>query len=564
MKKQSIFILNSQARDGALMDEILSRANFSVHEMEMDSFCLTSLAREAPDLILLAARTPCMDGVEACRLLKSEPSLRNTPVLLATDEADNGIRKAMIAGCADVITRPFTAEELLKRVDTHLQRRRLSRRAMAEIDRYRDLESAALHGILIHENGVIREVSDTMADMVESPVEDIIGRNVTDFIAPEDRGQVRKILKCPESESRCVLQALKNGGIPFPVEINGRSIQYQGRPARVSAIRDISIQWQLETENAALRAGLSRSACLGGLVGNGPAMHEVYNRILQAVACLDMVLIHGETGTGKELAAHTIFELSAKSEGPFVAVNCSAVQEPIFESMFFGHKKGAFTGADNELPGFFEQAAGGVLFLDEIGELTVTMQAKLLRVLQDREFTPLGTRKARSADVRIVSATNRNLYELVDSGRMREDFFHRIHVIPIGMPPLRAHKEDIALLADHFRQKRANNGMSSPLIPDRLMDQFMAYHWPGNVRELFNELRRYFATGEIGMTNRETLSRTSREVITGRTHAEIMENFEREMLADALRRHNGNRSKTAESLALQRKTLQRKIKKYNL
>lgn len=428
-------------------------------------------------------------------------------------------------------------------------------------ERYRALESAMFYGVFIHENGIILEVSDTFAAMADYPPEELVGRNIMDCIAPKDHGVVKKALVNPGEEALNYVEAIRRDGVGFPVEVRGKTIQYRGRKARVNVVRDISAQMRLENENLALRAGLDDRDRLGRLIGKSLVMRQVYIHIVQAAATEDAVIIYGETGTGKELASRTIFELSRRSKGPFVTVNCGAVQEPIFESLFFGHKKGAFTGAVTDTPGFFDRADEGTLFLDEIGELSISMQAKLLRVLQDGKYTPVGAKSARSSNVRLISATNRKRLEMLQSGQMREDFFQRIHVIPIEMPPLRNHKEDIGLLVNYFIKQRIDQGGEWHRFPDNLMDRFMAYHWPGNVRELFNELRRYQATAEIcldGGFPGET------DMPEGRTYKQLMEDFERRVLAEALIRHGGNRSQVSKVFGIPRKTLQRKIKKYNL
>lgn len=418
---------------------------------------------------------------------------------------------------------------------------------------------------------VVRSGSEAIHQAYQNPPDLIL----LDMLFPDMDGYTvcKRLKEDPKTEFIPLIFLMDSGG-EFQTEdiarvfMNGGA-DYIGNPiireellARVNAHLGRNLLQRQFKKNRALHTGLDHRDRLGELVGGSPSMQQVYNRIMQAAASDDIVVIYGETGTGKELAARTIFELSRRSASTFITVNCGAVQESLFESMFFGRKRGAFTGSDSDSPGFFEWAHEGVLFLDEVGELTPTMQAKLLRVLQDGEFIPVGACGAQSGNVRIISATHRNLMELVKDGRMRADFFQRIHVIPIEMPSLRNHKEDISLLVDHFLRETSARGLNCQCLPDQLMAQLMAYDWPGNVRELFNELRRFLAIGEIELNG--TYLKATEKIPEGLTYHELMKDFERKLLREALFRYEGNRSRTAQALAIPRKTLQRKIKKFNL
>jgi transcriptional regulator with PAS, ATPase and Fis domain len=286
---------------------------------------------------------------------------------------------------------------------------------------------------------------------------------------------------------------------------------------------------------------------------------------VRAAATDQNVAIYGESGTGKELAARMIHQLNERCDQPFVPVNCGAIPENLFESQFFGHCKGAFTGADRDAAGYFEQAQRGTLFLDEIGELTPPMQAKLLRVLNDKIYTPVGASASRTADVRIIVATNKALRELLKKRQVRDDFFHRIHVLSIHLPPLRAHKEDIPLLIEHFLEQRGENS-AGRVIPAHIVDQLCAYDWPGNVRELFNELTRYLTTGQLelaGVSPIETPDLASlRFLQDDLSLSEATEAFEKFYISRNLRKNFGRKGKAAAELKVDRKTLYKKLKKY--
>jgi transcriptional regulator with PAS, ATPase and Fis domain len=293
-------------------------------------------------------------------------------------------------------------------------------------------------------------------------------------------------------------------------------------------------------------------------------MQKIYEKILHLAAIDETVIIYGETGTGKELAAKNIQLFSQRSRKPFVIVNCAAVTEPLFESIFFGHKKGSFTSAVDNSMGFFEQAKGGVLFLDEIGELNKNVQAKLLRIIETGKYIPIGGQKKR-ANVRIISATNKDLKKMVEQGLMREDFYHRLHVLSLNMPPLRERKEDIPLLVNYFVDTNQSLNINNRIIDERIIVQLKEYQWPGNIRELFNELRRYFATGEL-----ENAAYVSSHIDSFRSiFLDDLSNnlslndavscFENYYINKVLTLHDGKKNKTATALGIDPRTLYNKL-----
>ena len=244
-----------------------------------------------------------------------------------------------------------------------------------------------------------------------------------------------------------------------------------------------------------------------GLVGNSRAMADVISRIELVSATRSTVLIMGETGTGKELVARAVHHRSAQRGMPFIPVNCAAIPETLLESELFGHVKGAFTDATGTKKGKFSLADGGSIFLDEIGAMSVGLQAKLLRVLQEREIEPLGAQRTEQVDVRVIAATNCDLGQLVDDGRFRDDLFYRLHVIPIVVPPLRERLEDIPMLVEHFTDKYSTrSGKSIEAVQDDVITSLQQYHWPGNVRELEHTIER-----AVVLTTGSTMTR---EVVT--------------------------------------------------
>jgi transcriptional regulator with GAF, ATPase, and Fis domain len=262
--------------------------------------------------------------------------------------------------------------------------------------------------------------------------------------------------------------------------------------ANARAFEEIDhLQARLEEENLYLREEVTAALGVGDFIGEGPGLQKVLRQV-QLVAPTDAaVLITGESGTGKELVARAIHDRSERKGRPLIKVNCSAIPDALFESEFFGHVKGAFTGALSSRTGRFELADHGTLFLDEIGELPLAMQAKLLRVLQERELERVGDTRTRSVDVRIIAATNRDLKREVEAGRFRQDLFYRLSVFPIEIPPLRERREDIPKLALHFVKKTAQRlKRPTPRVTQAALSQLAAHHWPGNVRELQNVVER--------------------------------------------------------------------------
>ncbi len=326
---------------------------------------------------------------------------------------------------------------------------------------------------------------------------------------------------------------------------------------------------KLEQENVQLRQAVQTRYQFDGLIGSGPAMERVYGLVEKVLKSNVSVLITGETGTGKELMARCIHFNGHRSDGPFVAQNCGAMSPELLESELFGHKKGSFTGASEDRPGLFETADGGTVFLDEIGEMSPAMQVRMLRVLQEGEIRRVGETIDRPVDVRVVAATNRDLQAEVTAGRFREDLFFRLHVFPIGMPPLRDRIEDIPPLADHFLSIYCDN---RPVrFTPEAMDLLSRHSWPGNVRELENEVQRaLLLAGEVPRIGPEALSAhirsdfpTEEPAATGSLKKVVAE-VERELIAGALRRTQGNRTHAARALGISRWGLVQKIDRYDI
>lgn len=310
------------------------------------------------------------------------------------------------------------------------------------------------------------------------------------------------------------------------------------------------------------------------IIGRSPAMQKLYTRVGRAASSPFTALITGESGSGKELVARNLHEFSDRAAKPFVAVNCSAIPRELMESEFFGHLKGAFTGADAPRKGIIEEADGGTLFMDEVGELPPKMQSKLLRLLEEGKITPVGARSARAVDVRFVAATNRDLAEMVREGSFREDLFHRLNVIPLHVPPLAKRPGDVELLARYF-VKRHGGGKR---ISDEACADLARRAWPGNVRQLLNAVKRAIVMTPDDTLLPEHFSKAEREAPEEMSewiaaevrkegdglHARVMGRIEAELIRQALEHCGGNKVKAAEFLGINRNTLSKKVKDHAL
>ncbi len=350
---------------------------------------------------------------------------------------------------------------------------------------------------------------------------------------------------------------------------------------------------RLQEENERLQNELHQKFKLENFVGNSQAMQNVYDSIRQVTQSNTTVLIRGESGSGKELAAHAIHHNSQRANKPYIKVNCAALPETVLEAELFGHEKGAFTGAITSRKGRFELANGGTLFLDEIGDFSPVAQVKLLRVLQEKEFEPVGSNRTVKVDVRIIAATSRDLEKMVETGEFRQDLYYRLNVFPVNMPPLRDRKSDVLLLADHFAQKYAQeNSKHIERISTGAIDMLVAYHWPGNVRELENCIERAVLLSNDGVihghhlppslqmpTNKSNNPQANtlaydNQGVTGSTKAApgyndsnlqlALDNLERELIIEALKRCRGNCSLAAKELGITERIMGLRLKKYTI
>jgi PAS domain S-box-containing protein len=451
---------------------------------------------------------------------------------------------------------------------------------------YRVLTEQIADGVVLIQDGKIRFANNAFAKIFGyNASEDIMGNDPVHLISDPCKKNFKEMGKAFEegrfSEKMLQLQCFKKDGSKFWIEAHNSVIKWEGKPALLTTVRDITTTklqdlaireeaHSLRGQNERLKSTIKGRYSLGQLIGKSEPMQGVYERILKAASSSANVVIYGESGTGKELVARAIHEMSDRGDREFIAVNCGAIPETLIESEFFGHKKGAFTGAVLDKSGYLESADGGTLFLDEVGEIPLNMQVKLLRAVEDGSFTPIGSTRAKKTNIRIIAATHRDLKDRVKSGHMREDFFYRVHIIPIHIPPLRERKEDLPLLVYHFCQTFSDNGKTA-FIPGKILKAMQTYDWPGNVRELQNAIHRYvtFKTMDFLKINppepNDAIDDESYHFSRSSEKFDLrvaMENFEKRVVEKTLKQNQGNRTRAAKALGIERRSLQRKLKKY--
>jgi len=426
----------------------------------------------------------------------------------------------------------------------------------------------------------VAEDASAASRLLESESFDVL---LTDFRLPNEDGMKliarAKALNPPPicilmtayGSEELAVEAMKRGADDYIAK--GR-LQIDELEMRINrALR----QRKLESENIALRQQLQSRFGLENIIGESPVMKEIFEVVKQVAPTRATVLIHGESGTGKELIAKAIHQLSPRAKNPMITVHCAALAPTLLESELFGHEKGAFTGAHERHIGRFEQAQGGTLFLDEIGEIDASIQVKLLRFLGERTFERVGGSKTLVADVRLVAATNKDLAQLVQQGKFREDLYFRLKVVEIHMPPLRERKGDILLLAAAFLREFAKENNKPVLeLSDEAREALLQYHWPGNVRELRTAIEHAVVLchgSKITLRDLPASVRGPKDTLQApaSTQNNLLEapnltvkEAEKQLMIRALEETGGNRAKAARKIGMSRRTFYRKLKAYGL
>jgi PAS domain S-box-containing protein len=452
---------------------------------------------------------------------------------------------------------------------------------------YRLLVENVADGIGIIQEGKLVFVNDALASLLGYTPDNLLEKVPVELFRSNDTpyfGKMREYIEHDLTNQQWqVLEfVVTKDGREVWIEGRHSAITWESRPAILITMRDITERKRKENEineerrklrqeNIRLKSAMRERYRFSGIVGKSLAMQEVYELILKASATDAHVVICGESGTGKELIAQTIHKMSKRRREAFIPVNCGGIPETLFEREFFGHRKGTFTGALKDAPGFFDAAHDGTLFLDEIGELTPTMQVKLLRAIEGGGYTPVGSQTAKYVNVRIIAATNRDMIEQIKQGTMRSDFFYRINVITIKIPPLRKRREDIPLLAEHFLKQYSKRGKQQ-ILPGKILEALYNYDWPGNVRQFQNVLQRYLTLKRLeigddmyedGGLEGNSIQRKVRE-IGDLVLSQALEEFEKQYILNMLQQHNWHRKDTATALGITPRTLRRKIHRYEI
>jgi DNA-binding NtrC family response regulator len=446
------------------------------------------------------------------------------------------------------------------------------------------------------EPDMVETVARILTRLGHEPVTATDGATALELLARERPDLVLTDLKMPGMDGLEVLKEVKRISPEAPVilftahatietaveAIKGGAFDYIPKPFTADQLQVVIerglTQRRLQEENRRLKEQLQESYRFENIIGRSLPMLQVFEVVRKVARSEANVLIIGESGTGKELVARSIHVNSGRSGKPFVPVDCASLPENLLESELFGHEKGAFTGAHMTRPGLFEYGNGGTVFLDEVGDLGGNLQAKLLRVLQERQIRRVGGNRLIAVDVRVLSATNRDLAEAVKRAEFREDLFYRLNVISIPLPPLRERKGDIPLIAHHYLRKYvASTGKPITGIAPETLALLEAYHWPGNVRELQNVIERavvlaehesllagdlpeHIRTREAGPVPAESRA----DLPMKRAKDEWNRTFEKEYLVSLLKRHQGNISQAARAAGVDRKTIHRLLKKHDL
>ena len=584
---------------------------------------LEYMGKQIPDLVLLDVMMPDMDGYAVCEHIKRDPRLCDIPVVFISYVDDPSQKTVRGNTEKSIEQKRVNLEKYVARLD-EISREIVQRDSQVgllreqqagfdekeyegvpnmeigkELDEHRRQLLALLDnlpGLAYRETVIggipdarraVSFVSDGVLGLTGYAPDRFMGEErlgLLDIAHEEDRETIRSAIATALKEHRrweLVYRIITAWGEEKWVwEQSSGAFDASGTLITIEGlVNDITEKQKNELgirrENEELRERL-KARCFNNIVGDSPPMREVFELIARAGATEDCVVVFGESGTGKELAARAVHECSARCDKPFIAVNCGAIPENLFESEFFGYKKGAFTGALADRKGCLDRADGGTLFLDELGELSLSAQTKLLRAIEGQGFTPVGGSDLHKPNFRIIAATNRNLAERVASGQMREDFFYRIHVIPIHLPPLRQRKEDIPLLIEYFLNAYPRVG-DLPALNGEVMQAFMQYDWPGNIRELHNTLYRYLTLGKVQLGTLQvgsgqlpaggqtgTGEAEHRQALPQEPLASALDRFEREYLLETLRRNDWKRAETADILGIDRRPLFRKIKQFDL
>lgn len=513
---RDILIVDDEIANLKLLAELLTREGYQVRPTESPQLGIDSALNQPPSLILLDVRMPVIDGFEVCRRLKQDARTRDIPVIFisALQDTDDKVRGFEIGG-VDFITKPIQEKEVLARVRTHMELHQMKQNLKQLVlqrseelgkseAKYRGLVDNAVVGVFASTtDGRFTFVNDAMARLYDfATAEQMIEEGALSRwkdLSERDRilADLASYGSIANSEAETITHKGRHIHVIFSVKRIGEEIigmvmdisdRKQGEIELQTAYKEIrQLKSQLEAESAYLQEEIKLEHNFENIIGQSEALRYVLNRVEMVAPQDSSVIILGETGTGKELIARAIHQLSSRSGRPLVKVNCAALPDDLIESELFGREKGAYTGAMTTQAGRFEIANKSTIFLDEIGELPLNLQAKLLRVLDSGQFERLGNPRTLHTDARIIAATNRDLEEEVRQKRYREDLWYRLKIFPVTVPPLRDRSEDIPQLVEHYVRyfsKKLGRKYEELDISSSSMRTMQSYFWPGNVREL--------------------------------------------------------------------------------
>ena len=559
IQNNDILVVDDEISNLKLLSELLEKEGYQVRPASNAQSGIDSALAKPPGLILLDVRMPEMDGFEVCRRLKQDKRTQNVPIIFVSALQDIEARTmGFEAGGVDFISKPFQDQEILARVGTHMHLNRMQKRLEKLVDerteklresevRFRTVVENANETIVVTQDEVVKYCNPKINELTGYTPEEVQSRGFDNFIHPEDleiaMREYQARLSGEQPTASYSIRIYTKEKQEKHVLINSALVEWDGKSATLAMLTDITdrklaeielrgayeeieqLKNQLEAESAYLQEEIKSDHNFENIIGKSDTLKYVLHRVSEVASTDAPVLILGETGTGKELIARAVHDASSRNKHALVKINCANLPAALIESELFGHEKGAFTGADARRIGRFQLADKATLFLDEISEIPIDLQAKLLRVLQDGEFEPVGSSKTVKTDVRIIAATNRSLDEEVNDGRFRSDLLYRINVFPITVPPLRHRKEDIPLLVNWFVDKfnrKMGKGISS--IPATLIKHLQSYDWPGNIRELENVIERAIITSKnsvLKLTEKLAANSSKPAVKTNQTLAEV-------------------------------------------
>ncbi|MGB9309820.1 MAG: sigma 54-interacting transcriptional regulator [Candidatus Acidiferrales bacterium] len=620
-QKGNILVIHDEPANLDLLATILTEQGYAVCLAKDGESGLQLVKCKLQDLVLVDISMQGMNGYQVCASLKNDPVTRNIPLILIVPISHTiNQPKAMLSGSVDYIASPFDAQEVLWRVETHLSLHRLRAnlesairgRATNQTVTCEELEGALREALALtritgrkHAEEKLRERESELRQILNLAPQHIAvlgpegsrlfanqasldyygltleswrGGDPGRFLHPDDLKRMASVAQHTDlsnaSAHDAEVRLLRKDGmyrwflIRRHALLDGRGDLLRWYVAATDIEDRKQAEERLQTENIALREEIDKASMFEEIVGNSPHLQTVLSRVAKVAPTESTVLVTGETGTGKELVARAIHRLSRRSQRAFVSMNCAAVPRDLIGSELFGHEKGAFTGATQRRLGRFELAEGGTIFLDEVGDLPPDMQVALLRVLQEREFERVGGAKTIRVDVRVITATNRDLTAAVASGSFRQDLFYRLNVFPIEVPPLRDRAEDILMLVEYFVQRYARRaGKNFRSIDKKTLGLLHNYDWPGNIRELQNVIERsvILNSGEVFAVDESWLSRQPpqprpRVALRAPLHSEPRS--EKEIIEAALAECRGRvagRSGAAAKLGVPPSTLEHRI-----